>query len=80
MEITAVGPPVEVVMHHPDGGFRRFMLDDQNGWIVADGAEQVDFERLSMPSFGGDGDDGFWEFSVGSDRYRVALEQIPEQQ
>jgi len=50
-----------LVVHHPDGGFRRFeVLTDGRGLAVADGAEEAYTEVVS----------GRLDVSVGSDRYR----------
>ncbi len=56
----------EFVIHHPDGGFRRFALtDDAAAPIgVADGAEPLTFQTN-----GGEG--GMLEFSMAVDRYRL---------
>jgi hypothetical protein len=50
-----------LIVHHPDGGFRRFeVLTDGRGLALADGAEEAIAEVV----------DGRLEISVGSDRYR----------
>jgi hypothetical protein len=53
----------EIVIHHPDGGFRRFARMAESGALVPlDGAEPL------VPEPGvADGS----EFSVGPDRYRI---------
>ncbi|MEP3420847.1 MAG: hypothetical protein ABJN35_03875 [Erythrobacter sp.] len=55
----------EFVIHHPDGGFRRFSLtDDDTAPIgVADGAEPVNFQTHE--------DSDIWEFGLTVDRYRL---------
>jgi hypothetical protein len=53
----------ELVMRHPDGGFRRFeIVTDGRGLIAADGAEEAIVTPLS---------DGRIQLSVGRDRYRL---------
>ncbi|WP_034516956.1 hypothetical protein [Blastomonas sp. UPD001] len=53
----------ELVMRHPDGGFRRFeIVTDGRGLIAADGAEQAVITPLA---------DGRIQLSVGDDRYRI---------
>lgn len=53
----------ELVMRHPDGGFRRFeIVSDGRGLIAADGSEEAVVTPLS---------DGRIELSVGSDRYQL---------
>ncbi|MEP0391999.1 MAG: hypothetical protein ABJ205_14675 [Erythrobacter sp.] len=56
----------EFLVHHPDGGFRRFTLsEDASKVVVKDGAEDVEMVEPA-PS-------GFWQFSVSSDQYLVPL-------
>lgn len=53
----------ELVLRHPDGGFRRFeIVTDGRGLIAADGAEQAVVTPLA---------DGRIQLSVGDDRYRI---------
>ncbi|MDM7956288.1 hypothetical protein [Blastomonas sp.] len=53
----------ELVMRHPDGGFRRFeIVSDGRGLVVADGSEEAIVTPLS---------DGRIELSVGTDRYQL---------
>jgi hypothetical protein len=55
----------ELVLHHPDGGFRRLLRDPVTGALVPrDGAE------LLVPE-ASDGD--AVAFAVGPDRYRIPL-------
>lgn len=59
-----VGEPwaSEFLIHHPDGGFRRFFLnEDAGGVVLKDGAEPLEMDS-SSPT-------GTWQFSVGEDRY-----------
>lgn len=53
----------ELVMRHPDGGFRRFeIVTDGRGLAAADGAEEAVVTPLS---------DGRIQLTVGTDRYRM---------
>ncbi|PXW75154.1 hypothetical protein C7451_107123 [Blastomonas natatoria] len=53
----------ELVLRHPDGGFRRFeIVTDGRGLVSADGAEEAVVTPLS---------DGRIQLSVGDDRYRI---------
>jgi len=57
------GDKRELVLRHPDGGFRRFeIVTDGRGLIAADGAEQAVVTPLA---------DGRIQLSVGDDRYRI---------
>lgn len=52
-----------IVIRHPDGGFRRFVVvDDGRGIIAADGADPAKVEPL---------DKGRIRVSVGSDAYEL---------
>ncbi|WP_285709624.1 hypothetical protein [Erythrobacter oryzae] len=58
----------QIILHHPDGGFRRLMIDPANGAPDAlDGADPVVLEQGS----------GVWQFAIGSDRYRLPREPGP---
>lgn len=53
----------EIIIHHPDGGFRRLGRDAQSGALIPlDGAE------LLVPEEGGA---NVLAFAVGTDRYRI---------
>ena len=53
----------ELVMRHPDGGFRRFeIVTDGRGLVAADGSEEAVVTPLA---------DGRIQLSVGPDRYRI---------
>ena len=55
----------DIVLHHPDGGFRRLLRDPATGSVLPrDGAEVLVPEA-------GEGD--AVAFSVGNDRYRIPL-------
>lgn len=62
-------PQAQFVIHHPDGGFRRFMNDDE-GLNIADGAEPISMNILDGVEL------SVLEFSVGSDRYRIPQEMV----
>lgn len=58
----------DFVVHHPDGGFRRFTRDPATGGIATfDGAENI----AMTPAEG-----GAVQFQVGADRYRIPPEMI----
>lgn len=67
----------EFVIHHPDGGFRRFYRrdDEPHLLIVADGAEPINYELLSLPGMGVDGPT-IWEFGVEGSRYRLSADLL----
>lgn len=53
----------ELVIRHPDGGFRRFeIVTDGRGLVAADGSEEAVVTPLP---------DGRIQLSVGPDRYRI---------
>ncbi|OBV12464.1 hypothetical protein [Erythrobacter dokdonensis] len=53
----------ELVLHHPDGGFRRLIRNPATGALVpVDGAEPL------IPE---DTGEGAVQFAVGADRYRI---------
>lgn len=55
----------EIVIHHPDGGFRRLNYDPATGTIAPlDGAEQLVLEQ----------GEGVLQFAIGADRYRIPRE------
>lgn len=57
------GDKRELVMRHPDGGFRRFeIVSDGRGLIAADGSEAAVVTPLS---------DGRIQLSIGGDRYHI---------
>lgn len=56
--------PVEFIIHHPDGGFRRFVWADTGELTLADGAEPLSVtDSIDDPEV--------IEMTVGSDRYRL---------
>lgn len=55
----------QIVLHHPDGGFRRLTRDPASGTLATfDGAEPLRPE---------DGAEGTVQFTIGADRYRIPL-------
>lgn len=63
-EVTGNGVS-EFLLHHPDGGFRRISFDIQTQELgVVDGAESLRINDQST--------DDFIEFTIGTDRYRLA--------
>lgn len=61
----------EFIIHHPGGSFRRFALnEDATGVVSGDGAEDV---RMLDPA-----PEGFWQFSLGGDQYRMPLPPPPK--
>lgn len=51
-----------IILHHPDGGFRRLSFDPASGALAAiDGADPVVLER----------GEGMLQFALGPDRYRL---------
>ncbi|MBA4050881.1 MAG: hypothetical protein C0472_03155 [Erythrobacter sp.] len=63
LERVAGGP--QIVIHHPDGGFRRLTYDPATGTLAPiDGADPVVLEEGQ----------GVLQFAVGADRYRIPRE------
>jgi hypothetical protein len=63
VERTLSGDGLMLVMHHPDGGFRRLLVTtDGRGVVTADGSELATVSVV---------DPGTIEVSVGGDRYRL---------
>lgn len=63
----------DIIIHHPDGGFRRLIRDPASGALrLRDGADDL------IPQ---EGDAAGLAFSVGPDRYRIprALLEPPAQ-
>ncbi|MFO6447462.1 hypothetical protein ACLBKU_09995 [Erythrobacter sp. NE805] len=55
----------EIVIHHPDGGFRRLTFDPATGTLAPlDGAEPLVLEQGQ----------GVIQFALGADRYRIPRE------
>ena len=52
----------EIIIHHPDGGFRRLTFDPATGALASfDGADPLVLEQ----------GEGVLQFRVGTDRYRI---------
>jgi hypothetical protein len=63
VERTVSGDGLVLVMHHPDGGFRRLLVTtDGRGVVTADGAEQASVTVVDPATI---------EVSVSGDRYRL---------
>ena len=61
LEVVAGGG--EIVLHHPDGGFRRLARDPATGTLTPrDGADPLVIEA---------DDQGALAFAIGADRYRI---------
>jgi len=55
----------QIIIHHPDGGFRRLTYDPATGTLAPlDGAEPVVIEAGQ----------GVLQFAIGADRYRIPRE------
>lgn len=56
----------EFLIHHPDGGFRRFTVTEEApGVALKDGADALEMVEPSP--------EGFWQFTVSGDRYLVPI-------
>jgi len=63
VERRQTGDGLMLVIHHPDGGFRRLLVTtDGRGVVTADGAEEAQVSVV---------DPGTIEVAVGDDRYRL---------
>ncbi len=63
VERTVSGDGLALIIHHPDGGFRRLLVaTDGRGVVTADGADSAIVAVV---------DGGMIEVSVGGDRYRL---------
>ena len=61
--LERIAGSAEVVLHHPDGGFRRVSFDPATGALAPlDGAEPMVIG----------GWEGGVQFTIGPDRYRIA--------
>jgi hypothetical protein len=55
----------EIILYHPDGGFRRLIRDPATGALATrDGAEPVVLEQGGQDAV---------QFSIAGDRYRIPL-------
>jgi hypothetical protein len=67
VELVTDSKPVLLVIHHPDGGFRRLALSgDGKALVAADGADPA------ISAVKGDS----IEVAVGQDRYRIPLKLL----
>lgn len=55
-----------LVLHHPDGGFRRLIVLPSGGLIAADGAAQAEVTEQQ----------GVFEVTLEQDRYRVPQDLV----
>jgi hypothetical protein len=63
VERTTTNDGLMLVMHHPDGGFRRLLVTtDGRGVVTADGSDQATVAVI---------DPGTIEVDVGDDRYHL---------
>lgn len=65
VERALVDDELQLVVRHPDGGFRKFVvLTDGRGLTTADGSEEIESRLV---------DDERIEIKVGSDSYRFPV-------
>lgn len=63
--LERVAGSTQIVLHHPDGGFRRVSFDPATGALAPlDGAEPMVIEDRQ----------GVVQFAIGPDRYRITRE------
>ena len=66
-KLERVAGAQEIVIHHPDGGFRRLSFDPATGALAPlDGADPLVLEQ----------GEGVIQFAIGSDRYRIPREPL----
>lgn len=66
-KLERVAGAQQIIIHHPDGGFRRLTFDPSTGTLAPlDGAEPVVLEQGQ----------GVIQFAIGSDRYRIPREPL----
>ncbi|MFT4026128.1 MAG: hypothetical protein QM676_04925 [Novosphingobium sp.] len=68
IERSREGGVYRMVVRHPDGGFRRFEVDQDNAIVSSDGADAAQVAVNGTVA----------EVTVGDDRYRIPLEAAPE--
>lgn len=62
VERVGTGKAAQLVVHHPDGGFRRLVVGtDGEGFMSADGADAATSTSAQ----------GAIEVTIGQDRYRI---------
>ncbi len=63
--VEKVASSNEIILYHPDGGFRRLTRDPANGTLsTRDGAEPLVLETSPQDVV---------QFTIGADRYRIPL-------
>jgi hypothetical protein len=63
--VEKVASSNEIIVYHPDGGFRRLTRDPANGTLATrDGAEPLVLETSPQDVV---------QFTIGADRYRIPL-------
>lgn len=63
VERSMTGDGLVLVLHHPDGGFRRLLVTtDGRGVVAADGSEQASVSVVGPGSI---------DVTIGEDRYRL---------
>ncbi len=75
VERTVAGDGLMLILHHPDGGFRRLLVTtDGRGVVTADGSDQASVAVI---------DPGTIEVAVGDDRYHLPAtvkgQKLPQQ-
>lgn len=66
--LETVAGGAQIILHHPDGGFRRLTRDPATaGLVPRDGAEPLVTETSG---------EGVMQFAVGEDRYRIPLAML----
>lgn len=61
-KLERVAGTQQIIIHHPDGGFRRVTVDPATGALAPlDGADPLVLEQ----------GEGVIQFAIGSDRYRI---------
>jgi hypothetical protein len=66
LEWIGVAGAQDFLIHHPDGGFRRFTLNENaSGIALKDGADELEMVEPAQQ--------GFWQFSVSGDRYLIPI-------
>lgn len=60
----------QILVRHPDGGFRRFAETGDGMWQTVDGAQEVRAERMV--------DKGLTLLEIGDDRYRLPATGMAE--
>jgi hypothetical protein len=65
--LERVAGSAQIIIHHPDGGFRRLSLDPATGTLAPlDGSDPLVLEQ----------GEGAVQFALGPDRYRLPREPV----